>query len=313
MRPPLWMMPLLTGLLAGCADLGPGDMGPDGAGGAGLASKAIPVACGNNFLPATTSILEWELTVTPGPIEGGKPFTVILDGVAVFDENFFDNAQALIGGGVREVNLVDINATVHVRSGADGSDVTLKNEPIRHECFVGRTICDPAHDLSGMDGLRGNTDCQPEGDLNPCGRFVLLPTSTDCGPGGVCDGLGKVASQCALNGFCITGGLRLPLEEERADYTADDQGDVLFGWDDESSGAIVQVGGPNHGTWILPAATLESPTGRVGLRAGIGDLLVALECTMGVDSKGPDGVNSFEFLSSPAPDSRLISLPIETH
>jgi hypothetical protein len=51
------------------------------------------------------------------------------------------------------------------------------------------------------------------------------------------------------------------------------------------------------------------PTPPNGLRV-IALLQVALQCTMAVDSNGPDGVGVPD-QSSPTPDSLLLSVPIE--
>ena len=68
---------------------------------------------------------------------------------------------------------------------------------------------------------------------------------------------------------------------------------------------------PKDGTWILPEAVFENPVGLIGIRVGVGPVLVALQCAMGVDSQGPLGVNSQDPLSSPTPDSELIAFPIQ--
>ena len=220
--------------------------------------------------------------MSPTPIPSGELFTATLGGVAVIDELILDIAQTVVQGGAAEGNLVDLNATVHVRSGATGDDVPLTIEPIPYECFFNRVECDPDNDdLSGVPGRRSNTDCQPEETTNPCGRFALVPTSTDCAPGGVCDGKNKTGpgSQCQLNDFCVTGDLRFPLETEPGQYIAGSEGNVLFGWADEP---------------VEEAPPFESPTGPIGLRIGVGPLLVAFACTL-------DAV-----------DSALISFPIET-
>jgi hypothetical protein len=174
----------------GCAEFTPPD-DPDGS------SKIIPVACSARVvLPdgatlEAASRLSWELEVSPTRIQSGEPFTATLDGVVVVDETVLDLAQTAVPGGVTEVNLVDLNATVHVRSGAAGDDVTLTTEPIPYRCDEGRAACDPASDdLSGVPGRRSNTDCQPEETTNPCGRFVPMPTSSRPATAG----LSKVAS-----------------------------------------------------------------------------------------------------------------------
>jgi hypothetical protein len=272
------------------------------------------VACSDSL--SFSSILDWQLIVVPNTIQGGEPFRASLDGVAVFDESFLDEAQLRIFGGVKRVNLVELKATVHVRSGATatGPDPVLTPDEniYDYECALSPTACDPDHDLEGDPGARPNTDCEPQSALNPCGRFILLPIAADCSPGGICEGLKKNESQCKVNGFCITGDLPVELGADTARYTADSDGNVRFGWaEGEVTGATVQDSGPNEGTWILPEAIYEEPTGPVGLRVTVGGFPVAFECTMGVDSRGPLGVGSRDFLSSRTPDSALVSFPIE--
>jgi hypothetical protein len=298
------LLGLVVGPLIGCAGVDPPSQDPN--------SRVISVACADNLTP-DIGVLDWELRVVPKPIRSGETFSVTLDGVAGFSEVYLDAAQPVLPGGVQEVNLVDISATVHVRTGALGADVILTNEAVPYECNVSRAPCDPAHDSPSVPGARGNTDCQPENHLNPCGRFVRLPTSTDCAPEGLCAELGKTGpgSQCELNGFCITGDLQFPLEEASGQYVANMQGDVLFGWADKGTGATIQESGPNQGTWILPGPVYEEPTGPIGVRVTVGGIPVATECAMGVHSKGPLGVDSLDFLSSPTPDSALLSFPIE--
>jgi len=295
----LWVCPLV-----GCAAIDAPSQDPN--------SKVITVACADNATP-DIGVLEWELSVIPKPINGGEPFSVTLAGVATFSEVYLDAAQPVFPGGVEEVNLVDIRVTVHVRSGAFGADVNLSPEEIPYECEVSRALCDPANDLPSVPGTRGNTDCQPENRLNPCGRFVRLPTSSDCAPDGTCAALSKTGpgSQCELNGYCITGDLPLPLQEATGQYVANVRGDVLFGWADESTGAVIQESGPNEGTWILPTPIYDERLGPIAVRATVGGILVATECAMGVHSKGPLGVNSLDFLSSPTPDSALLSFEIQ--
>jgi hypothetical protein len=275
-------------------------------------SKIISVACADNLTP-DIGVLDWELRVVPKLIRGGEPFTVTLDGFAEFSEVYLDAGQPVVPGGITEADLVGLKATIHVRSGALGADVTLIPEEMPYQCFFGRTPCDPANDLPSVPGTRGNTDCQPEGGINPCGRFVPAPTSNDCAPGGVCAGLGKAGpgSQCELNGFCITGAVRFPLKEASGEYVANIDGEVLFGWADQSTDATIQESGPNEGTWILPEAVYQEPIGPIGLRATVAGFPVAIECAMGVHSKGPLGVDSLDFLSSPTPNSALLSFPIQ--
>ena len=97
------------------------------------------------------------------------------------------------------------------------------------------------------------------------------------------------------------------LEPDNGNYTAEASGSVLFGWDDESTGATVAA----NGTWTLPAAVFTNPTGPNGIRVNASGLSVALECTMGVDAGGPDGPNPpVPDQASPTPDSLLIDFAI---
>jgi hypothetical protein len=290
-------------LIVGCADVAEPAEEP---------SNRVPLTCTSNITD-TTSFLDWELTVDADPIRGGELFTATLDGAIVVPALNIDAAQILIAGGFEEVNVVDAKATVHVRSGALGADRILEIEPIPYLCFFGRNECHRANDLEGTPGLRGNTDCQPVSPTNPCGRFIRLDISTDCGPDGICDALGKTGpnSQCELNEFCLTQGIRVPLREISAQYFAyAEQDEVLFGWDDQNTGATRQEGGPNDGAWILVPAVYEQPTGPNGFRVVARGFPVAMDCTMGVGCNTCLSGTSSE-LAKPAPDSRLIAAPIQ--
>jgi hypothetical protein len=197
-----------------------------------------------------------------------------------------------------------------VRTGATGGDVVLEAEPIPYRCAIGDAVCDPGNDLPGTSGRRPNGDCVPVGSTNPCGRFIEIPTSDDCGPNGVCasldDGTGTKRQQCDINGFCVTGGLHVALRPELANYVAATSGQVLFGWDDATTGATLGA----NGTWELPLAVFEEPIASNGIRMSVEGLSVALECTMGVDSDGMFGVG-VAGQSSPTPDLLLIRFPIQ--
>jgi len=298
---------LVTGPVVGCAKV-PLPEGP----------PIVSVGCTNDRTSSdVVSILDWELDVSPEPIESGQPFSATLGGTAVFPEEFLDAAQPFWPGGVREIDLVALNATVRVRSGATGGGVVLHPEPVPYKCFVDKSACNHANDLPSVPGLVGNTDCEPVNRNNPCGRFYVLPISSDCDPGGACADRGKTGplSQCELNEFCIIGDQRFPLQEGTGHYTAaTDKTEVLFGWDDQSTGATVlrDPNDPNDGTWILPPSVYEEPLGPLGFRVTVFGVRGTMECTMGVDSRGPLGVNSQDELSSPTPDSALIAFPIQT-
>jgi hypothetical protein len=302
----------------GCASLG--ENGTGGAGGTG--APVVSVACNSSAGPST-AFLDWELTVSPDePIVSGQPFMATLGGIAVFPEDFLDTGHEnpLLEGGIQRGDLVELNATVQVRSGAMGDVmVTLTPAADEYTCSIDGSPCDPANDLPSVPGLRENADCEGQSRLNPCGRFMFVPTSTDCQPDGECDRLGKM-HQCDLHDACITGDLEIRLQQESARYTAAAEGDVLFGWAEEGTGAeLDQTGGPNDGTWILPilydeddpfgGEAYEKPAGPIGIRATFAGFPVALECTMGAPCV--IGVECAESLPKPTPDSELISFPIE--
>jgi len=269
-------------------------------------TKTISLGC-TNSITTNISILDWELTIDPGaPVSASQDFTADIDGVAFFDEGFLDAGLAAVPG-LKRVALVDVAATVMPRSGATGDPVVLGAEPIPFACTFDDPVgsgnfpsCDPANDT--MNG--GNSDCVPPNfATNKCLQFVDLPT-TDVES--ECQALGEPKiTQFADNGYCITGALPLPLDATSATFTADASGDMLFGWDDQNTGATVKT----DGTYDLPAAVFTDPTTPNGLRV-IALLQVALQCTMAVDSNGPDGVGVAD-QASPTPDSALLSIPIQ--
>ncbi len=269
-------------------------------------TRSLTLACTNSVTPQL-SFLSFDLTVDPTPVVSSTTLTVDFDGVAELSEAFLDTAQSAVVGGVDKANLLDLQATTHLRAGGGGADVTLLSEPIAFTCEFDGAPCDPVNDSPSIPGARANSDCVPTGAFNPCGRFVDVPTSADCAPGGICDGLGKLGSQCTLNGFCVTGPLQLPLAAATQPYLAAASGNIRFGWDDASTGATLDV----DGTWILPAAVFNDPTGPNGIRVNAGGLAVALECTMAVDSNDPVHGVGVVGKSSPTPDSLLVNFPIQ--
>ena len=174
-------------------------------------TKVITVGCTNN-VTADISILPFTQTTDPGPIISSSAVTATTTGVAEFSETFLDAAQGAVPGGVTQANLVDLQVPVQVRSGGTFPNVVLGPDPsLTYTCIYSGGACNPAQDLASVPGSRGNSGCVPTGAFNPCGRIVNVPVSSDCSVGGVCDTLGKNATQCLLNGFCVTGGLPLPL------------------------------------------------------------------------------------------------------
>jgi hypothetical protein len=271
-----------------------GSGGSGGSGGPGTQSKVITLGC-TNSVTDDVSILPFELIVTADSVTASEPFTALLDGVAEFSEVFLDAAQAVVPGGVTSANLVDIAVTVHVRSGATGDDVILGAPPLDYTCALDSSkSCDPANDEASIPGDRANADCTPGLRFDPCGRFIEVPTSTDEAE---CTALDEGDSttkqdQWAQNGFCVTGPLPLELEAQEASYTAGDAGSVLFGWDDVNTGATIE----DDGSYALPDAVYYTDadglnTAPVGLRVNASGVAVALQCTMAVDSGGPDGVS----------------------
>ena len=271
-------------------------------------SRNITVACTNN-VTADTTIMPATLTVDPQSVVAGLTDDWKLDGVAEFAETFLDAAQGAVPGGVTRVDLVDIQWTVHMRSGAVMPDVTLTSEPLAAQCSLGGGTCSPANDGASVPGRRPNTDCVPTGAFNPCQHLVTLPTSASCTPGGLCDtldgGLGIKNAQCATNGFCVTGNVRIPLQEQLVSVTPEASGSALIGWDDQSTGATVSA----NGTYALPAAVFTRPAGPMGIRIDAAGLSIGLDCTMAVDSNGPHGVG-VPNQASRTPDSDLISFPV---
>jgi hypothetical protein len=321
----LYVLSLTLGSFAGCSDVGSTTDNSTGGTGGGVwvmdpapAEKAISLGCRNDVNPNVT-FHSWRLTVDPGPIVGGQPFVARLSGVAVLDEPMLDGAQEAVPGGYKRAELLGLQATVHVRSGvsADATDVVLTHEPIQRTCKYGSggnidpdagsfPSCSEAND--NPDG--SNNDCTGLGGMpdpeNVCGLFLTTPTSNECDPGGLCETKGKTGpgSQCDLNGFCVTGPVELELEATDEVYLAADSGTVLFGWDDESTGAVLdQSGDPNDASWSLPPAVFAEP-GPNSIRAVLGQSIPAsLDCTMG-ESAGT--------VVKRTRDALLISFPIQT-
>jgi hypothetical protein len=278
-----------------------------------LQSKDVTVGCTNN-VTGDVSILTFTLDVDPGLMSANTAYTASLDGVAAFTESFLDAAQAVVPGGVSFAQLFDLAATVAVRSGAAGGDVLLgpDTSSLSNLCELTDTPCDPANDING--GVDGNSDCVPVGFFNLCQQgFATIPVidgipnsaggctqapvgtpvpNCDCSACQALDPTGCRAGdpdvpctkgdQCALNGFCVNGDLTLELAAETGSYTAGPSGTpTLFGWfdDDQPPGLL-----------SLPAAVFAAPTPPVGLRVSAGGLFVALQCLMGEDSGGPNGI-----------------------
>jgi hypothetical protein len=83
----------------------------------------------------------------------------------------------------------------------------------------------------------------------------------------------------------VNGDLPLDLLGDVGAFTAGSSGStMLFGWYD---GLTAPVG---TGLLSLPPAVFANPVPPVGLRVSAGGLFVALQCLMGEDSGGPNGI-----------------------
>jgi hypothetical protein len=292
-----------------CDDDGPGGLGGPDCGQVPLScNNILAMGCTNN-VTTDISILPFELLVNPDPILTGAVTPVVLDGVAEFSEVFLDAAQGAVPGGVTAADLVNLAATTLIRTGGTGGSVILTNAPIPATCLIGGTPCNPINDGASVPGQQPNTDCVPVGTFNPCQQIVILPTSADCSVGGTCDLLGKGpgTSQCDVNGFCVTSGLPLPLVAQATSFTAAASGVVTYGYDDVNTNATpLNV----DGTYNLPGAVFTNPAAPNEIKVNAGGLSVALECTMAVDSGGPDGVGVPD-AASPTPTANLNTFNIQ--
>ena len=165
-------------------------------------------------------------------------------------------------------------------------------------------------------------------------NLATLPNSTDCTPGGVCDNLGKLASQCTPNGFCITGDLVIEFAESApTTYTAAASGSVLFGWADQgvpgltlcpAAAPACQAAFMPDGCYDLPTAVFAAPTAPIGIRVNASGLFVPIQCAGGtaggICASGEGCIVDADCATAPCtittdvicptPDSGLISCPI---
>jgi hypothetical protein len=80
----------------------------------------------------------------------------------------------------------------------------------------------------------------------------------------------------------VDGDLSLLLTNDTGSYTAGTSGTpILFGWFDDDAAP---------GLLTLPAAVFANPAAPVGVRVSAGGLFVALQCLMGEDSGGANGI-----------------------
>jgi hypothetical protein len=248
--------------------------------------------------------LTWVLTVKPTQITSGDRFGADFEGLAVFTPGVLNTGQNLLGG-FRRVAVVDLKATVQVRKGAmaTGPEPVLTLAPIPRTCTYddnGNTGPDagsefPPCSQENDNEDRSNEDCTGLGGepnpLNRCLQFIEIPTSDDCTETGVCAELGETGPDGACeNGFCVDEALEISLEADSSNYIADTSGSVLFGWADQGI-ALLDVG-PNRGAYDPMAMRRNFGEGiaRSGVDMLIKGVPTALECIMGVNSRGPDGV-----------------------
>jgi hypothetical protein len=257
------------------------------------------VGCTNNITTDVT-ILPWILNASPSAIVSGQPVTVDYGGALVFAEAFIDQSLAAVAG-LGMIELVDAVATAVPRAGLTGPAVALSAAPVPLTCGSGANV--------GLPCITA-ADCPPGAPFVVCGQFIPIPIIDGAADAcAACNAINATkAAQCAINGYCVApGGLSIPLQSATETYTADASGQVLIGFDDLSTGATVAA----NGTYNLPAASFPAPATPNGARVIAEFLQIALQCTMAVDSGGPDGpVPPVPDQASPTPDSRLLQFPI---
>lgn len=294
-------------------------------------TQVVTAGCASNFNLDQVAY-PFELTVRTTPISGGSStarFAAEASGTFVIPEILVDGA--VIAGYSTEAVLASLIATAQVRSGATGPNLML--EPDVGAITPGELrFCQlPTTRVCSEDA-----DC----DVPPCHPPILvieLPTSTDCGVGGVCDALGKgdstPRSQCDQVGFCATGDLLVPLAPAIGIYDPAPSGDVLFGWiDDDVPGlATCPSAGPEcqetfmpDGCFDLPRALPLNPAEPFGARLEAnfsGSMQCAGATRGGICASGEGCLVDADCASAPCtltdnvvcptPDDALISFPIQ--
>lgn len=230
--------------------------------------NTVPMACSTNV---TSEIFERDptLRVDPlGPVIPNAPATVTLGGEAVIPEFWLDAAQGVTVGGIQEIAFETLSYEVVVRSGATGNNAILtRGQPYAAgECRLFDAPCNT------------DSDC-----VEACRELVSIPIIDGVGDAcAECNSLGK-ALDCANNGFCVGGDLRIPLEEVQATYVPTEPTAILFGWKEQMVSSPPT--NPTH-YWVAARA-----------------LNVISECTMGT-------ANATQTDWIPLPDEDLIALPV---
>jgi len=281
--------------------LASGECFSSGSGTCGTSSGTVQLGCTNGVTSAQSPFPN-QMTITINePPFSGLPFTVDASGIGAFPKFFLDAAQSTVPGGVRSAIVEGFNATVELNNGT--GQMLLQADP------SGIT---PG--LLQFCQYPGSTVCTVDGDciVPPCKPPVLVagvPLAEDCGPGGVCEGLGQgfadgPTAQCNITAapeFCVTGDLLVPLFAPGGPQvmTAGASGDIVFNWAVDpvtitcpdadarcaSSGGILP-----DGSLALPPSIYGDPVnnpasvGLNGIRLNVaGALFVALQCSAGQD------------------------------
>ena len=274
-----------------------------GAGECGTTSGTVQIGCTNGVTDAQSPFPN-QLTITVNePVLASSPFTLNASGIGAFPKFFLDAAQGTVPGGVRSAIIEGFNVTVEAVNGT--GQILLQADPSGLTPGLTQFCQYPSSTVCTVDA-----DCI----VAPCKPPVLLagvPLSEDCGPGGICEGLGQgtadgPTAQCNITNppsFCVTGDLLVPLYAPGGPQlvTAGASGDVSFNWAVDpftttcGAGATSTRCAANGGTLpdgalILPPSIYGDPVGNPasiglnGIRLNVANaLFVALQCSAGVD------------------------------
>ncbi|MBW2222647.1 MAG: hypothetical protein JRF54_00240, partial [Deltaproteobacteria bacterium] len=270
----------------------------------GITNGTVQLGCTNGVTSAQSPFPN-QLTVTVNePVFGGAGFTADASGIGAFPKFFLDAAQSTVPGGVRSAIVEGFNTTVELNNGT--GQILLQADPDAVTPGLTRFCNFPADQICTMD-----SECLALVCFDPV-LVVDVPISEDCGPGGVCEGLGQgfddgAAAQCNITDppeFCVTGDLLIPLFAPGGPQavTAGAAGEVVFNWAVDpvtitcpdpttQEPQCVSAGGTvPDGAFILPPSIYGSPVdnpasvGLNGIRLNVGGaLFVALQCSGGQD------------------------------
>ena len=270
----------------------------------GTVGGTVQIGCTNGVTSAQSPFPNVLSVTVNEPVFSGAPFTANVSGFGAFPKFFLDAAQSTVPGGVRSAIVEGFNVTMSPVNGT--GDVLLQADP-------SGIVPGPTQFCT----YPSSTVCTADGDciVPPCKAPVLLagvPLAEDCGPGGICEGLGQgfadgPSAQCNITSppeFCVTGDLIVPLFAPGGPgvVTAGASGNVSFGWAEDPATVICpnpttqapqcqSAGGTvPDGGYILPASIYGDPVGNPasvglnGIRLNVaGALFVALQCSDGSD------------------------------